>query len=142
MKWLVTYNQLFLHWKIQMSNKSPDTAGIKAAAKKKSDETLTKVLDALKIMVEQSISINFNSVSNFTGVTKAWLYKHTEVKDLIDKARCAKNNLLMQDQAVQLSRKNKEIDILTKQNMLLRRKIDELKQQLEVAYATIYKQSD
>lgn len=127
---------------MQMSNKSPDTTGIKAAAKKKSDETLTKVLDALKIMEEQSISINFNSVSNFTGVTKAWLYKQTEVKDLIDKARCAKNNLLMRDQAVQLGLKNKEIDILTKQNMLLRRQIDEHKQQLEVAYAAIYKQSD
>ena len=122
-----------------MSNKSPDTAGIKAAAKKKSDETLTKVLDALKIMEEQSLSINFNSVSNFTGVTKAWLYKQTEVKDLIDKARGTKNNLLMQDQAVQLGLKNKEIDILTKQNKHLREQITELRQQLEVAYAEIYK---
>ena len=122
-----------------MSNKSPDTAGIKAAAKKKSDETLTKVLDALKIMEEQSLSINFNSVSNFTGVTKAWLYKQTEVMDLIDKARGTKNNLLMQDQAVQLGLKNKEIDILTKQNKHLREQITELRQQLEVAYAEIYK---
>lgn len=122
-----------------MSNKSPDTAGIKAAAKKKSDETLTKVLDALKIMEEQTLSINFNSVSNFTGVTKAWLYKQTEVKDLIDKARGTKNNLLMQEQAVQLGLKNKEIDILTKQNKHLRQQISELRQQLEVAYAAIYK---
>ncbi len=126
---------------MQMSNKSPDTAGIKAAAKKKSDETLTKVLDALKIMDEQTISINFNSVSNFTGVTKAWLYKQTEVKNLIDKARGTKNNLLMQDQAVQLGLKNKEIDILTKQNKHLRQQISELRQQLEVAYAEFYKRN-
>ena len=90
-------------------------------------------------MEEQSLSINFNSVSNFTGVTKAWLYKQTEVKDLIDKARGTKNNLLMQDQAVQLGLKNKEIDILTKQNKHLREQITELRQQLEVAYAEIYK---
>ncbi len=122
-----------------MSNKSPDTEGIKAAAKKKSDETLTKVLDALKIMKEQSLSINFNSVSNFTGVTKAWLYKCDEVKDLINNARGASNNLLMQEQAVQLGLKNKEIDILTKQNKHLRKQISELRQQLEVAYAEIYK---
>lgn len=50
---------------MQMSNNSPDTTGIKIAAKKKSDETLTKVLDALKIMEEQSITINFNSVALF-----------------------------------------------------------------------------
>ena len=30
-------------------------------------------------MEEHSISINFNSVSNFTGVTKAWLYKQKDV---------------------------------------------------------------
>lgn len=78
-----------------MSNKSPDTTGIKAAAKKKSEETLNKVLEALEVMEAQSITINFNSVSNFAGVTKAWLYKHKEIKDLIDNARGAKNNLLM-----------------------------------------------
>jgi hypothetical protein len=125
-----------------MSNKSPNTTGIKAAAKKKSDETFIKVLDALKVMEEQSIPINFNSVSNFTGVTKAWLYKQAEVKDLIHKARDIKNNLLMQDQAIQLGLKNKKIEILTKQNKHLRVQIGELRQQLEVAYAAIYKQDD
>ncbi|KTD02898.1 DUF6262 family protein [Legionella feeleii] len=125
-----------------MSNKYPDTTGIKDAARKKSEETLSKVLEALKIMEEQSISINFNSVSNFTGVTKAWLYKQAKVKDLIHKARDAKNNLLMQDQAIQLGLKNKEIDILTNQNKYLRQQISELKQQLEVAYAAIYKQEE
>lgn len=124
-----------------MSNKSPDTTGINDAAKKKSEKTLTKVLDALRIMEEQSISINFNSVSNFAGVTKAWLYKQAEVRNLIDKARVAKNNLLMQDQAVQLGIKNKEIDILTKQNKHLRQQIAELRQQLEVAYAELYKKN-
>ena len=123
-----------------MSNRSPDTAGIKAAAKKKSDETLAKVLDALKVMKEQSISINFNSVSNFTGVTKAWLYKQPEIKELIKQAKGITNNVLMRDQAVQLRLKNKEIDILTKQNTQLRQQVFELKQQLEVAYAAIYKQ--
>ncbi|EEZ93451.1 DUF6262 family protein [Legionella longbeachae] len=122
-----------------MSNKSPDTAGIKAAAKKKSDETLTKVIDALKIMENQSISINFNSVSNFTGVTKGWLYKQPAVRELIQQARGVTNNLLMRDQAVQLGLKNKEIDILTKQNKHLRELIVELRQQLEVAYAVVYK---
>lgn len=39
----------------------------------------------------------------------------------------------MQDQAVQLGLKNKEIDILTKQNKQLRQQILELRQQLEVA---------
>lgn len=44
----------------------------------------------------------------------------------------------MRDQAVQLGLKNKEIDILTKQNKHLREQIAELRQQLEVAYAVVY----
>ena len=50
------------------------------------------------------------------------------------------NNRLMQDQAIQLKTKDREIEILTKQNKMLRKQIDELRQQLEVAYAAIYKQ--
>jgi hypothetical protein len=86
-------------------------------------------------MEAESITINFNSVSTFTGVTKAWLYKQEEIKELIKQAKGKKNNLLMQDQAIQIKAKDKEIGILTKQNKLLRKQIEELRQQLEVAYA-------
>lgn len=125
-----------------MSNKAPITTGLREAAKKKSEETRKKVIDALKLMEEESLSINFNSVSNFTGVTKAWLYKQPEIKELIKQAKGITNNVLMRDQAIQLGLKNKEIDILTKQNIQLRHKIDGLKQQLEVAYAALYKQDN
>lgn len=122
-----------------MSNLSPNTDGIKEAAQKKHIETTEKVLIAIKTMEAASIPVNFNSVSNFTGVTKAWLYKQVEIKSLIKKMKSTKNNVFMQDQAVQIKSKNSEISILTKQNVLLRKQIEELKQQLEVAYAEIYK---
>lgn len=86
------------------------------------------------------IPINFNSVSNFTGVTKAWLYKQGEIKVLIKQSKGKTNNLLMQDQAVQIKAKDRENSILIKQNKLLREQIEELRQQLEVAYAEIYTQ--
>ena len=94
---------------------------------------------ALKTMSQESIPINFNSVSNFTGVTKAWLYKQPNIKESIINAKCIKScNLLMQDQAIHLGAKNREIDILTKQNKQLRQQIEQLRQQLEVAYAALY----
>ena len=46
----------------------------------------------------------------------------------------------MQDQPIQLRVKDCEIDILSKQNKTLRKQIDELRQQLEVAYAAVYRQ--
>jgi hypothetical protein len=58
-------------------------------------------------MEAESITINFNSVSTFTGVTKAWLYKQEEIKELIKQAKGKTNNLLMQDQAVQIKAKRK-----------------------------------
>lgn len=42
-------------------------------------------------------SFNFNALSNFTDVTKAWLYKQKDVKILIKKAKSPTNNLLMGD---------------------------------------------
>lgn len=122
-----------------MSNNHPNTQGIKDAAQKKRIETLEKVLNALKTMEQESIPINFNSVSNFTGVTKAWLYKQSEVKEYIQQAKGSKScNLFSQDQTLDLSNKNREIEILTKQNKQLRKQTEELRQQLEVAYAALY----
>lgn len=46
----------------------------------------------------------------------------------------------MQNQAVQIKAKDREISVLTKQNKYLRKQIEELRGQLEVAYAAIYKQ--
>lgn len=91
-------------------------------------------------MEQEAIPINFESMFNFTGVSKSWLYKQPAVKELIKKAKGKSNNLFIQDQAVQLSTKDREIDILTKQIKQLRQQIDELRLQLEVSYATIYKQ--
>jgi hypothetical protein len=122
-----------------MTNLSPNTDGIKEAAQKKRAKTIEKVLIAIKNMESESIPINFNSVSNFTKVTKAWLYKQEEIKELIKNAKGKTNNLLMQNQAVQIKSKDREISILIKQNKLLRKQIEEIRQQLEVAYAEIYK---
>lgn len=126
-----------------MSNNHPNTRGIKDAAQKKRTDTLQKVLDALITMKQQSIPVNFNSVSRFTGVTKAWLYKQPEVKERIQQAKENKScTLFSQDQILNLNSKNQEIDILTRQNRQLRQEIEELRQQLEVAYAALYNQDN
>ncbi len=81
-------------------------------------------------------------MSNFSGVTKAWLYNQPAIKEKIENLRGTTNNRFMRDQAVQLSLKNKEIDILTKQNKHLRQQITEFMKQLEVAYSVVYKQDN
>ena len=125
-----------------MSNKSPNTEGIKNAAKLKREETTQKVLDAITLMENESIPINFNSLSKFSGVTKAWLYKQHDLKEMINQKRQGSNNTMVQDQALQINKLKKDNDILSKQNKSLREQISELRKQLEIAYAEIYKNSD
>jgi hypothetical protein len=122
-----------------MTNKL-NTQGLNDSAQKKRTDTIQRVMDALKLMEQESIPINFLSVFRFTGIARSWLYKEPNVCEFIKNAKGRSNNRLMQDQAVQLKTKDREIDILTKQNKMLRKQIEELRQQLEVAYAALYKQ--
>lgn len=116
---------------------------LKMAAKNKSSETFKRFLDALEIMQIDDIPINVESVSKLANVSKRWIYNNP---DLLEKIRNIKkeniNNRQMIDQAVQLRKKEREIELLTKQNKLLRAQIEELRQQLEISYAALYKQND
>lgn len=122
-----------------MTNRSK-TQALNDASQIKRTNTLNRVIDALKIMEQESIPINFSSVYKFTGVARSWLYKEPSICEFIKNAKNHSNNRLMQNQAIMLASKEREITTLTKQNKLLRKQIEELKQQLEVAYAALYKQ--
>lgn len=116
---------------------------LKDAAQTKSIETLKRFHDALKIMEKEQIPINVESVSKFAKVSKRWIYNHPNLVEQIKSIKKEKtNNRLMINQAVQLRTKEREIEILSKQNKLLRAQIEELRQQLEISYAALYKQND
>ena len=123
-----------------MSKNLKKTEGIIKASKDKKVETIQRVLEAITLMEKESIPINFLSVYKFTGVSRSWLYKEPAIKSQIENAKEPINNQLMRDQAIRLKAKEKEIEVLTKQNKILRNQIDELRKQLEVSYANIYKQ--
>lgn len=116
---------------------------LKAAARDKRAATKERVLTALKTMEEKSFPINFEAVASFAKVSKTWLYASDEIKELIVKTKKKEQyNLYMQNQAAKLINKDKEIGVLIKQNKMLRLQVDELRKQLEVAYAAVYKKGD
>ena len=116
-----------------------NTEGMNKAALQKKIDTINQVKEALITMEKESIPINVLSVYKFTGVSRSWLYKEPSIKDIILKIKDQSNNRFMQDQAIKLKSQERKIEILTKQNKSLRKNIDELKQQLEVAYGELYK---
>lgn len=120
---------------IMIDNESKQIKALKDAARKKRAATLERVLVALKVMDEQQMPINFESVANFAKVSKTTLYADSAIKAQINKARESfKRNHYMQEQAIKIKSKDKEIAVLNKQIKNLRQINDELRKQLEVAY--------
>lgn len=64
-----------------MKNDSKQIQALKNAAQEKRALTTERVLAALKIMEEQNIPINFESVANFAQVSKTWVYASPLLKN-------------------------------------------------------------
>ena len=64
-------------------NDKKNIQALNKASQKKRDDTVERVMLALKTMEQEGISINFLSVSKFTGVARSWLYKEPVIKELI-----------------------------------------------------------
>lgn len=126
-----------------MSANSKQVQVLKDAAQGKRAAMLERVRVALRSMEEQLMPINFEAVARYANVSKTCLYADPTLKEHILKVKNAlKNNRYMQNQAARLSAKDKQLDVLIKQNRLLRQQVDELKMQLEVVYADLYKKGD
>jgi hypothetical protein len=125
---------------IMINNETNQIKALKDAAQKKHSATLERILVALMVMEKEQIPINFESVANFAKVSKTTLYADEAIKKQINKARESfKRNHYMQEQAIKIKAKDKEIAILNKQLKNLKQINDELKKQLEVAYACYLK---
>ncbi|KAF0821923.1 transposase [Cytobacillus firmus] len=124
-----------------MSNENPNTEGIIKHAKLKTEKTIQKVEEAIKKMIKKQIKINFNSVSAESGVSKAFLYRNTELRERIETLRNqqeglpsikqAKRNMSDASKDVIISSLRKRIKDLEKENK-------EIKEQMKIKFGKIY----
>ncbi|SPT76348.1 MULTISPECIES: DUF6262 family protein [Bacillus cereus group] len=68
-------------------NHKRSTEAIVAMAKKKSEETVQKVEQAIKQLIKKNARINFNTVSIESGVSKSYLYNHLAFRERIEMLR-------------------------------------------------------
>lgn len=61
--------------------------GFSALAKKKSEETIRKVDHAIQQLIKENERINFNSISCAAGVSKSYLYNHSDLRERIETLR-------------------------------------------------------
>ncbi len=64
-----------------------NTDGMATAAKRRAQEARQKVDGAIASLLRANRPVNFNSVANAAGVTKAYLYSKPDIRDRIETLR-------------------------------------------------------
>lgn len=103
--------------------------------------TYQKVDNAIKRLIKAKESINFNSVSQESGVSKATLYNNSDIRTRIESLRQQQSQVPTPRQIKREMDENNKDAIITS----LKRKIKkleqenkELREQLKFAYAEVY----
>lgn len=110
-------------------------------AKLKKNDASQKAFSALEDMKAKGLIINFNSLANYSGVSKAWLYRNTEIKNKIIAIRENSSAKRMTDPTKIIKKKEAEIAKLKKKLTQLEQVNKNLTVQLEVLYAELYQKN-
>jgi hypothetical protein len=120
-----------------------NTTGLSEHLRKKTGNTLEKVDDAIRELALNEKRINFNSVSNLSGVSKTFLYNNLEVKTRIEELREKQINKNINQRAkYDKTSKSKDVIIQAKDKKISELELENarLKAELEVLRGKIYEQ--
>ncbi|MBR2587728.1 MAG: transposase [Bacilli bacterium] len=118
-----------------------NTDGLIKYAKVKKEKTLEKVNEAIRSLSLKGESINFNSVSKVSGVSKNFLYSNEEVKNRIQELRSKQINTEINQRAkYEKNSKSKDIIIASKNKRIEKLEAEnaKLRLQLELLQSKIY----
>ncbi|QNU37244.1 transposase [Geobacillus sp. 44B] len=104
--------------------------------------TYQKVDEAIKRLIRANESINFNSVAKEAGVAKATLYNNPELRERIEMLRKQQAQAPTPKQIKrEMNENNKDalIESLKRKIKKLEDENKQLREQLKVAYAEVYK---
>lgn len=105
--------------------------------------TQEKVDKAIQRLIKAKKAINFNSVANESGITKKTLYDNKDIRERIEILRYQQSQVPTPSQVKrEMNDNNKDAIIASLKRKIKRLEEEnkELKEQLKVNYADIYKQ--
>lgn len=105
--------------------------------------TQEKVDKAIQRLIKAQKPINCNSVANESGITKKTLYNNKEIKERIETLRHQQSQVPTQSQIKrEMNDNNKDaiIESLKRKIKRLEEENKELKEQVKINYADIYRQ--
>ena len=115
---------------------------MKAIHASRKANTYQKVDEAIKRLIKANEKINFNSVSSEANVSKATLYNNKDFRSRIETLRNKKSQVPTPKQVKrEMNENNKDalIASLKRKTKSWRKKTSNLREQLKVAYADVYK---
>ena len=118
-----------------------NTKGLKEYALKRSQMALEKVDKAIRELSLTEQKINFNSVSQLSGVSKTFLYNNQEIKKRIEELRDKQVSKTINQRAkYDKTSKAKDIIIMAKDKKIreLEEENKKLKEQLEAIRGKLY----
>ena len=118
-----------------------NTKGLKEYAKQRSQMALEKVDKAIRELSLTEQKINFNSVSQLSGVSKTFLYNNKEIKKRIEELRDKQVSKTINQRAkYDKTSKAKDIIIMAKDKKIkeLEEENKKLKEQLEILRGKLY----
>jgi len=118
------------------------SAHLKSIHSKRKANTHQKVDEAIKSLIKARERINFNSISTEAGVSKATLYNNKDFRSRIETLRSQQSQVQLTKQIKrEMNDTNKDalIASLKRKNKKLEEENKQLKEQLKVAYADVYK---
>ncbi|BAZ48751.1 hypothetical protein NIES4103_13600 [Nostoc sp. NIES-4103] len=118
--------------------------GLRSNAQRKRQETFDKVEQGIQKLIQEKRVINFNTVADASGVSKAWLYKQPKIKEKIEGLR--QNHPKSQEVPVKQKASDASKDTIIKTLKERVKKVEAenrgLREQLEVAYGRILSVSE
>jgi CRISPR/Cas system-associated protein Cas10 (large subunit of type III CRISPR-Cas system) len=117
------------------------TKGLKEFAQNKTKMTLEKVDKAIRELSLGEQKINFNSVSNLSGVSKTFLYNNSEIKKRIEQLRDKQTEKVIKQRfKYDKTDKSKDIIIMAKDKKIkeLQYENKRLREQLETLRGKLY----
>ena len=117
-----------------------ETKGIKAHAKKKSEEAYKRVDGALREMALNKEPINFNTVIKKANVSKGFVYQHEEIRQRIEKLRDSQKGIKPKQVKDKMTDNSKDILLAAKTKKIkeLEEENKNLKKELEVLRGKLY----
>ena len=118
-----------------------NTSGLAAYAKQRAEQKLQKVDHAITTLIRENKPVNFNTVARVAGVTKAYLYNHSQLRERIETLRTTQaNHSTSQRTASTRTNESRDVLLVAKDRRIkeLEAENRKLKEDLKGAYGKLY----